>query len=139
MCGDVFHNLIGSLSFNSPFHGLVNSVDLRLDLFCILLCFLKPNKLLVALRVYKQICSRASVRGDIFTDYQVDQARKKTLHKKHLLSHSMFYICFLLFLIIVSSHYPHYLLASHFVKYSCTSYMYIIIFNLSIFRNSRSL
>ena len=52
---DVFHNFIGSLSalsFYSQFHGLINSVDLQ----SLLWHFVLTN----------EICSRASVRGDIF-------------------------------------------------------------------------
>ena len=79
MC-DVFHNLIDSLSFNSPFHGLVNIVDLLLHLFCILLCFLKPNKSIRRRR-------STTLLPNIFTPSAHNGV--KTLHKKHLLTHTM--------------------------------------------------
>ena len=78
ICVSFFENLTGFLSFNSPFNGLINTPELLLDPIYILLYYLKSIKSLVALCTNKQISFRASIpiTGDIFTNSQVDQARK---------------------------------------------------------------
>ena len=70
LCGSTFRLIV--------FNGLINTADLPLMPFYILLCFLESSSSLVAFRTNKQICSRVSapIRSDIFTNCQLDQAGK---------------------------------------------------------------
>ena len=98
MC-DIFLKLIGSLLFNSPFNGFINTTHLLLNLFYIILCFLESSKSLIALRTNKRIFSRASetIRGDICYLHRLTtrSGEEDRLHflkrctKKRLCAHQM--------------------------------------------------